>query len=307
VSEPVSRRKRPIWAVTVSVVAVALVLTHPGRALAGRLLSSLRIETPKRVAAAFGGAPATNVGRRVEDLVGRMVTDAVSISQEEPDRWVAGTHEAAGLAGFPPRLPKARADTATLSVIGARTTAMTVKRDQLRTILREAGEGAAVPASVDGASITIRSARGIRAQYGHCPAPPDTTLTGQLQGPPPTTPENHDCIVLTETPVAATELPPGLDADRLVRIALEVSGMSPDEARDFHRAFDWKTSLGMSVPRSMRTSEPVQVNGAPGLLMTAGWRRGPTYVLVWAAGGMVYSLTGYGSPTDAVPLAASLG
>ena len=41
--------------------------------------------------------------------------------------------------------------------------------------------------------------------------------------------------------------------------------------------------------------------------MTAGWRRGPAYVLVWSADGMVYSLSGYGSPAEAVPLASSVG
>jgi hypothetical protein len=42
------------------------------------------------------------------------------------------------------------------------------------------------------------------------------------------------------------------------------------------------------------------------MLVITGGRRGPTYALVWVQGGVVYTLTGYGSSADAVPLAKSL-
>lgn len=299
---------RSVWMVpAVLVFAVALLISHPGQAIAHRLLSSLRIETPKRVSASFSASASSNPGRRIQDLVARMVTDAASVTEDEPDQAAADVTEATHLAEFAPRLPKARADTPRLFVIGARAVTMPVKLDQLRTILREAGEDVTAPGSVDGARITVRTPRGIRAEYGHCPVARDTTLTGQLQGPPPTTPENRDCVILTENPMASADVPSGLDVDQLVRIALEVSGMSPKEATAFHTTFDWRTALSLAVPRGMRTSEKVMVGDAPALLMTAGWRRGPAYVLVWSGNGMVYSLSGYGSPAEAVPLASSVG
>jgi hypothetical protein len=288
-------------------IGAALLLTHPGRAVAHRFFASLRMEKPKTVSASFAAPSGSSRTRRVQDLVARMVSDSLSVDQEERDRSVAGLREAAQAAGFTPLLPAARADAPTLTVTGASTVSMTVKRAQLRTILDEAGVSAEVPASVDGTVITVKTPRGVRAQYGHCPAPPDTTLQGQLAGRPPDTSENLDCVVLAETPEATSTLPPALDPDQLVRIALEVSGLSPDEAKQLQGAFDWKASLSLEVPRFMRSFKPVDVHGVTGMLMTSGWRRGPRYVLAWATGGMVYSLSGYGDPADAAPLAASVG
>lgn len=302
---PVPRLKRPAWVVpSVIVIVAALLLTHPGRAVAHRFFSSLRIEKPQTVTASFTAPAGSN--RRVQDLVARMVADSLSVVQEEPDRPVPGVQEAAQDAGFTPLLPSARTDVPTLTVTGASTASMTVKRSQLTTILAEAGAPADVPSSVDGAVITVKTPRGVRAQYGHCPAPADTTLRSQLVGRPPNTPENRDCVIVTETPTPTVEAPPGLNTAELVRIALEVSGLSPDDARDFQSTFDFRTSLGLAVPRFMRSFKPVDVHGATGMLMTSGWRRGPRYVLVWASKGMVYSLSGYGDPADALPLAVSV-
>lgn len=60
------------------------------------------------------------------------------------------------------------------------------------------------------------------------------------------------------------------------------------------------------MPRFTRSWETVSVNGAPGMLLNAAGRRGPTYALIWSNKGIVYSLTGYGSPGDALPLAKSI-
>jgi hypothetical protein len=303
---PVPRLKRPAWVVpSVVVIVAALLLTHPGRAAAHRFFSSLRIEKPKTVTASFTAPAGSN--RRVQDLVARMVADSLSVLQEEPDRPVPGLQEAAQAVGFTPLLPSARTDAPTLTVTGASTVSMTVQRSQLTTILSEAGAPADVPRSVDGAVITVRTPRGVRAQYGHCPAPPDTTLRRQLLGRRPETSQDRDCLIVTETPTPTVDLPPGLNTAELVRIALEVSGLSPDEAKQFQGAFDFRTSLDLAVPRFMRSFERVDVHGATGMLMTSGWRRGPRYVLVWASKGMVYSLSGYGDPADAVPLAVSVG
>jgi hypothetical protein len=50
----------------------------------------------------------------------------------------------------------------------------------------------------------------------------------------------------------------------------------------------------------------VTVGGVQGMLVNTVGRRGPTYALIWAKDGMVYSLVGYGSAADAVPLASSI-
>src|SRR5450759_5999876 len=103
-----------------------------------------------------------------------------------------------------------------------------VNRAQLETILAEAGRrDAQVPGSVDGTTITTQTPRAIRVQYGNCPAPVANTIQNQIQGPPPPTTDNGNCVVFTETPLASIASPGGLDVDLLVKIALQLAGMSP--------------------------------------------------------------------------------
>lgn len=101
-------------------------------------------------------------------------------------------------------------------------------------------------------------------------------------------------------------VPQGVDFAKLAEIALEVAGMTPAQAQQFLQTVNWKQTLGVSVPRFLRSYEAVKVNGVQGTLLNMAGRRGPTYTLVWAKNGMVYSLTGYGDSSKAVELADSL-
>ncbi len=303
-----ARWRSPRWiGLGVVIVAVALLgFTAPGRAATREFLASLRIERPKRVTAAYMAPAGSRYTRRMQDMVVRMISGALHDSLDEPEQEVGSVADAVALAGFTPLLAPAAHGAPRITVTGARDITVRVQRDQLTTILREAGAAADLPASLDGASVRVTTPRGIRIRYGDCPAPSDTTLQGQLQGPPPTTSANRDCIVLTERPGVSATLPSGLAVDRRLDIALEVSGASPDEARRMHDIFDWKTLLGLDLPRFVRSHDFVEVRGAKGVLMHQGWRRGPAYTLVWSASGTVYEMSGYGSPTEAVPLADSL-
>jgi hypothetical protein len=162
-----------------------------------------------------------------------------------------------------------------------------------------------VPASLNGETMRVTVPRGVRVQYGNCPLPAANTLQNQINGPPPPSTDNANCIVFTETPVAATMAPPLLDTAAVLEIALELTGMSPNQARDFRQLFDWRSAITMSPPRSVRSYEMVNVGAGRGMLIMTGGRRGPTYALAWVQGDMVYTLTGYGSSADAVPLATS--
>jgi hypothetical protein len=82
-------------------------------------------------------------------------------------------------------------------------------------------------------------------------------------------------------------------------------GMSPNQARDFQRVFGWRGALSMSPPRFVRSYEVTRVGDRDAMLFITGGRRGPTYALAWTADGIVFTLTGYGSSADAVPLANS--
>jgi hypothetical protein len=296
-----------VWLALGALVVLALLaVPAPGGSLGQRFVSALRIAKPKAVAAGASIPSATGAGRQLQALIGSMVAESTSVALDEPDQPVPSADSASRMAGFTARLLRTRTDAPSLSVIGAHTMSVKVNRAQLETILAEAGRrDVQVPGSVDGTTITTQTARAIRVQYGNCPAPVANTIQNQINGPPPPSTDNGNCVVFTQTPVTSAVVPPGLDIEQLITIALELSGMSPNQTRDFQHTFDWKSTLALSLPRTIRSYDAVQVGGAPGMLVNTGGRRGPTYQLIWASGGTTFTLAGYGSSADAVPLASS--
>jgi hypothetical protein len=283
-----------------------LLLTAPGRDLAQQFFSSLRIAKPQPVSVnipSFAGPSATH---GLLALVSGMIAETSSVTLDEPDRAVPDAATASRIAGFAAALPRERRDRATLIVTGAHAVTLAVNRAQLRTIFAEAGvAGIDVAPALNGAVVTIKTPRSIRAQYGHCPAPVVNSLQNQLQGPPPPSADNGDCVVLSESPAAMVDVPPSLDLAPLVVVALELSGMSPNETQAFQRTVDSRSALTLSLPRFLRSYDSVDVGGAKGMLLNTAGRRGPTYVLIWVRNGLAYSLSGYGSAADAAPLAKS--
>jgi hypothetical protein len=124
--------------------------------------------------------------------------------------------------------------------------------------------------------------------------------------PTPTSMQYDDCVILSEGPSPTVNAPQGLDLQQLAEVGLELAGMTQSQAQEFLHNVNWQSTLGVSVPRYMRSYETVKVNGVEGTLLNMAGRRGPTYTLLWAKGGTVYSLTGYGDSGNAVSLANSL-
>ena len=82
--------------------------------------------------------------------------------------------------------------------------------------------------------------------------------------------------------------------------------MTQQQAQQFLTNVNWKSTLGIPIPRYMRSYETVRVNGVQGTLLDMAGRRGPTYALLWAKNGRVYWLIGYGDSGTAVSMANSL-
>ncbi|HEY5061438.1 MAG TPA: hypothetical protein VII52_07865, partial [Gemmatimonadaceae bacterium] len=277
-----------------------------GETLGARLLASLRIAKPKTVTAVVPVAGGPSGGRQLQNVIAGILAETTTVSVEDPDTPVPTADSASHVAGFSAQLVRARHDLATIEVLGQRRVTLDVNRAQLRTLLAEAGRPDVVADSLDGRQVTLARPRGIRLQYGHCPAPIANTLQSQVQGPPPPSTDNGNCIILTEAPLSSVTVPPGLDTTAVMEIALELSGMSPDQARDFRSLFAWPSALGLSAPRAMRSYEITHVGSAAAMLMISAGRREPAYFLVWARDGVVFTLAGYGSSGDAVPFASSV-
>ena len=300
--------KQP-WLLALIPAGLVVVLATPlsGGSLWHRFYHALRIDKPQAVTVSVPGFSGPNASRLLTDMIAGMIADTAAVVRPEDDQPVADVAAASRIAGFGVSLPVSRKDKASLSVVGGHEVTMRVNRPQLATILREAGrQDVIIPSSLHGAPVTVKTPRGVRAQYGHCPLPTPATIQGQIQGPPPASTDNGDCVVLTERPATTVDAPAGLDPALLVGIGLELSGMSPNQAQAFERTFDWRSTLSVSLPRFMRSYDSVSVNGAPGVLFGMGFRRGPSYQLIWVKQGLVYSLVGYGNSADAVPLANSL-
>jgi len=237
-------------------------------------------------------------------MMSQMISDKVTVTTNEKDQPASNRAEAAQLAGFTVKLPAKRKDAPELLVSGAHAFDMAVDRARLQAIFTEAGRpDLKLPDSLDGATVNVQLPRAVRARYGHCSVP---RAADAVTGPPPPTTENSDCLILTQAPSPTIHVPQGMDISQLAEIGLELAGMSPSQAHEFLRTVNWKTTLGLSMPRFMRSYEAVDVAGVQGTLLNMAGRRGPTYSLIWAKDGMTYSLTGFGNSGEAVALADSM-
>ncbi|MDE3215772.1 MAG: hypothetical protein KGO03_05195 [Gemmatimonadota bacterium] len=293
-------------------IPVALVLwttaTASGRTLRHRFFAALRIARPEAVSVNVPAFSGPTGSRRLQDAIASMLASRARVTREAADSAVPDSAAAARLAGFAPHLVAGRADKPSFAVQTPRSMTLTVDRGQLQTVMSEVGQSSgAVPAGVDGQTLTIDTPAAVIASYGHCPVVEGQTLTNQIAQRPPPTAESSDCVILEQRPVVSAQAPPGLDMAQLTGIALEVAGMSPIQMAAFQRAFSWAAALALTMPRFMRSYDTLSVNGAPAMLINTLFRRGPTYQLLWSAGGRVYVLTGYGNSADAAGLARTVG
>lgn len=302
--------KRPFWAVVLVVALVAAGLsTDAGRGLAGRFLRSLRVQKVQAVNVDLTPFTDPNSNPALHQMVAQMISDKVVVTLNENDQPASDVSQATQLAGFPVQLLGARKDAPKLMVGGQHALNMTVDLARLQEIAKASGRtDLSLPQSLDGASVSVRIPHEVHAQYGTCPGP--TTATNAIANQVITTPQSPtqfaDCVRLSEGPTPSVDVPSGLDVAKLAEVGLEVAGMTPDQADQFFRAVDWKSTLTLSVPRQLRSYQQVKVDGVQGTLLTMGNRRGPGYTLIWAKNGIAYALAGFGDSGQAVNLADSL-
>jgi len=298
-------RPRPWWPTVVVVLVAATVFTDTGRSMVSRFLGSLRIAKPASVSVSVSAVAGPGMGRPLLGVVVEMFGDSSQAARGDSERTAVNAKDAAREVGFIPRLLTARRDAPRFSLTTPRDIRVRIDRERLATLLAEAGERGEL-GLVDGAAASVSAKAGVRMQYGHCPLPVPGTIQGQLQGSLPPSPENADCVLLVEAPRPSVLGPAALPLGQLIGIALELSGLSPSQAELFRRQVDDSSALSVALPRFVRSCDSVRVGEARGTLLNTAGRRGPTYALVWAEQGVVYTLLGYGSAADALPLANSL-
>jgi hypothetical protein len=179
-----------------------------------------------------------------------------------------------------------------------------ISRQRTQAFLDEAGRSDLVlPASIDGAKISVVIPTEATAAYGECPKDAD----GEASGP-----ADFDlvrtCVMLAQVPSPTVKTPPDLDVKALAELGLQFTGMTAEQAHAYSENVDWTTTLVIPMPRNASSSRQVQVDGVTGTLMTRGADDGvpQRYTLVWVKNGIVNALSGFGTTSDALALASSI-
>jgi hypothetical protein len=287
---------------------VTLVLSIPAtRALADQLLNLFRVQQVVVVPVDASGLQQltgnSTIGKQFSQLVSGSVTN-----QQDPGtpQSVADASQASQAAGFNVRLPQGLSPSR-LSVEGAAAFSFKVDRTKAQALLNEAGRSDLVlPASIDGADVSVAIPANVSAAYGTCPDPTVQDGMGLNGGGSPG--RNYpDCVILAELPSPVVSAPADLNIAQLAQIGLEFTGMSHDQAVAFTQSVDWTSSLVVPIPRNAATYQQVQVDGVTGTLIQRPADDAPQYVLLWVKDGIIYAIGGLGTDSQkALQMAASL-
>jgi hypothetical protein len=309
-----SRRLAPAWGAVAALALLGAFFSFaPARGWAQKILAMLRVQKIAVVPVDLTGFEGRDDSAAAK-MIGQMISDNVVVTMKPGEPELAGSgEEASQLAGFQVRLLSARADAPRLRVQGEQAFHMTLNRDRLQAILQEVGRPElTLPDSVDGATVAVHISKSVFASYGHCKDLGSGSSTGPPAGTEQQAPQggSSDCVFLAQVPSPTVSVPPNLDLAQVAKAGLQLAGMSATEAESFSNTIDWTSTLVVPLPRHAASYQTVEVDRVPGTLIelpARGHRRQMAYTLVWVSkNGIIYNLSGSGSPDQAVPLAESL-
>jgi hypothetical protein len=289
-SEPApSRRLRPAWGIAFAAIAAAVLLASPpGRVFAQKILGMLRINAVVAVP-----IERNFLAEGKADVLQQVLAGSVVKTKEGRRVTVSNRDEASRLAGYDVRLPEMRTDSPQLAVNTPNAFQFNADSQRLQTLLSAVGRtDLDIPAQLNGAKVFVDVPAAVEARYGECPG--DTCLM----------------VAQAQSPTVVTL--PELNLQQIAEFGLQLTGMTAEQAHTFSQTVDWTSTLAIPVPRDAGSYETVSVNGAKGILITGlarevrGVKRPPSYALLWAKNGMIYSVAGFGNPGMAVPVAESL-
>ena len=300
--------KRPLWAGLAAVLVLALAFSFaPVRVWAGQFLGLFRVEQITVLP-----IDTTQLGSLANDSTlvkqfSQLFAESVTVTKEPGHPVVAASAaEASQLAGFPVRLLGAAAGEPAITVTDGAAFEVVISRARTQALLDEAGRGdLQLPASLDGAKISVVIPTEATVAYGNCPT--DRADAAGIEG--------HgdgglssSCVLLAQVPSPTVNTPADVDIASLAELGLQFTGMSAEEAHAFSQNVDWTTTLVIPIPRNAGSYRPVTVEGVTGNLMTRGADDGvpQRYMLLWVKNGIINALSGFGAAADAQALASSI-
>ena len=289
-----SPKFRPALATGLIIALLALSLTVPSiRAAAIDFLGLFRVQQIEVVEFNPANLPQNFNG------VDLALENQFTIEESGDPIEVADAAEATALAGFPVLLPSALTGQTRLTVQPETTASLTVDLALWQGLLDDMGRtDIRIPTELDGQTITFHADKSVTLAAGTCLLEKEAfeqVPYGQ-----------RSCTLFVQIPSPTIDAPPTLPIQEIGQAALELLGMSAEEAAEFSASIDWATTLVIPVPTGSNHRE-VTVQGVTGTIFFNRYDSGRVeYTLIWVKDGLVYSLTGPGSMTDALDLANSL-
>ena len=108
-------------------------------------------------------------------------------------------------------------------------------------------------------------------------------------------------LVIAQTRVPTVDST-GASATELENYLLSQPGVPPDIAAQIRAIKDPSTTLPIPIPKGLATTESVQVNGVPGLLIKSVLGAG----VVWTKNGVIYAVGGQFTPDQVLAIATTL-
>jgi hypothetical protein len=292
---------------TAALVLLVLVLAFPStRALTGQLLNLFRVQQVQVVPVDFTGLEQLTGDGALGNQFTQLIADSVEMQQEPGEPVAAASaEEASQLAGFNVRIP-AGMTPSQINVTSSAAFSITLDRTRAQALLDEAGHSDLVlPASVDGAEISVEIPASVSVAFGTCPRPGSGVSGNNEQS---TTERRYpDCIILAQIPSPSVNAPAGLDIEALARVGLEFTGMSREEAAELTSNVNWTSTLLVPIPRNAAIHEQVSVDGVTGTLLQRTSSETPQFALLWVKDGIIYAISGLGrNSQQAVEMANSL-
>lgn len=293
-------RWKPVFAAATAVACLAVALTVPSvRAVAQDFLDLFRV---KKFAAVSISADRMGQLRDGKVDLQTLLGDAVDeIKRPGEPREVASAELAASETGMTVLVPTYvynLNDAPIIRVMDSASMRVRADAERLRGILDLLGiEDATIPAGLDGAIVGVRIPEAVSMEYRR---------------------EGKTWVAtLTQAPSPEVDLPKDVDIAVLGELGLRIAGLSADEARQFSRSIDWRSTLIVPVPASVGSFREVEVRGTMGLLIDIDSERAkarektangaaPRTILMWSEGGMVYSLASRQEPIEVIQMANSM-
>ena len=295
----------PAWgALTTTALIIVLITFAPARSWTQRVLAMLRVEKVTVVPLDLK----FDTNSDTQALIRKVISDEVTVtlSAGKP-HFVEDASQATQMAGFPVRTITDLKEAPKIGVVGEQAYIMKLDQGRLQSIIDSIGKSdLQVPESVNGQVIAVHVPKSVFLRYGNCPDKHPGSKPGDENQNPPY--GSAGCTIFAEIPSPIVSVPPELNIGQLFQIALQVGGMSPEEAQAFSSKVDWKSTLVVPIPRGASSYSEEQVDGVTGNLILAKGRRGqgPEYTLIWVKNGIIYSIHGSGGPDEARAVARAL-